>query len=291
MFRIKKRLRAAIERTAIPDFAVRFYERATGIHYPSGLIGRRNFPSIATATPGVLVIAAHPDDEVLGLGFTISSHRASGDIVNVVFMTNGAGPDWRANKVAQQSVADTRFIEACDALGVIGIPPEFIVNLGFPDYGLLRYIPEAVRDVATLLDIYRPKVVYVHAIEGGHRDHDTTSFVVQYASTLCGLNCIFEWAEYNRDVPMDGNISEARFPSDPFVASFACWATPFDQPMLEKKRAMLGKYVSQANIIHRYPFQGEILRKAKPIHLTSRLAYFRRLSPRRIKCLTRNLPP
>lgn len=290
MFRVRKQLRAAIDQTALPDFAIRTYERAAGIYHPSALIGRRNVPTCAETRGGVLAIAAHPDDEALGLGLTLINHRASGDIVNIVFMTNGAGPDWKARKAEQQLVADMRFREACNALGLIGVVPSNIVSLGFPDRGLLRYIPEAVRDVRMLFEIYEPKFIYTHAIEGGHRDHDTTSFVVQYASILCGLNCIFEWAEYNRDAPMDGNISEARFPTDPYIADFQCWAPPFDQFALEKKRAMLANYASQRSLIQRYPFRGEILRQARPIELASRFAHFRNFSQSRVRFITRNLP-
>ena len=39
----------------------------------------------------VLVVAAHADDEVLGCGGTLARHRANGDEVSVVFMTDGVG--------------------------------------------------------------------------------------------------------------------------------------------------------------------------------------------------------
>ncbi|MEO5803562.1 MAG: PIG-L family deacetylase, partial [Verrucomicrobiota bacterium] len=37
----------------------------------------------------VLVIAAHPDDEVLGCGGTIAAHSRAGDQVHVVIMAEG----------------------------------------------------------------------------------------------------------------------------------------------------------------------------------------------------------
>ena len=37
----------------------------------------------------VLVIVAHPDDEVLGMGGTILKHSTQGDIVTIAYLTTG----------------------------------------------------------------------------------------------------------------------------------------------------------------------------------------------------------
>ena len=39
----------------------------------------------------VLVVAAHPDDEVLGCGATMARHRAEGARVTVLLMADGVG--------------------------------------------------------------------------------------------------------------------------------------------------------------------------------------------------------
>src|SRR6185437_10511802 len=147
----KTHLKKAIQRTAVPDTVVRLIERARGIRYPGTLIGRLNFPPAGHGRGGVLVFAAHQDDEVLGLGLTLVKHKSKGDRVTVVFMTNGAGGNWKESSALQRAVSAARFKEACDALAVIGIEPTEIVFLGFPDRGLHRYIPEASEDVATLI--------------------------------------------------------------------------------------------------------------------------------------------
>ena len=284
MLDIKTQLKKAIRRTTMPDTVVRLIEGARGIRYPGTLIGRLNFPPPPPGG-GVLVVAAHPDDEVLGLGLTLAKHRSNGDRVTVVFTTNGAGGKWQESNAQQQAVSATRFKEACEALAVIGIDAAGIVCLGFPDGGLHRYIPEASEDIATLIKAIAPHTIYVHAIEGGHIDHDVTAFVVQEVSARLRIGSVFEWAEYNSEAPGGQRIADARFAFDPYVPDFECAPTPFDQGDLMSKRQMLAKYASQAVSIRYYPFRSEILRKARPVHLLPRLAHFTHLHQGRLRSL------
>jgi len=285
MLGIETHLKKALRHTAVPDTVVRLIESARGIRYPGTLIGRRNFPPPGDGAGGVLVFAAHQDDEVLGLGLTLAKHRRNGDRVTVVFTTNGAGGNWKENSAVQRAVSTARFREACDALAVIGIGAADIVCLGFPDGGLHRYIPQASGDIATLIRTIVPRTIYVHAIEGGHLDHDMTAFIVQGVSARLRVGPVYEWAEYNSEAPGGEPVADARFASDPYVPDFDCVRTPCDQSGLTSKEQMLARYASQAVSIRYYPFRGEILRTGRPIHLLPRLAHFTRLSRGRLRSL------
>lgn len=285
MLDVKSHLKKALRRTTVPDRVVRLIEVSRGIRYPTGLIGRLNFPPSRHGRGGVLVFAAHQDDEVLGLGLTLAKHRSNGDRVTVVFTTNGAGANWKESNTLKRAVAAARFKEACNALAVIGIDAAAIVCLGFPDGGLHRYIPQASEDIATLMQAIAPHTIYVHAIEGGHLDHDMTAFIVQQVGARLLIAPVFEWAEYNSEAPGGQPISDARFASDPYVPDFQCVPTPFGHGELTSKQEMLARYASQAVSIRYYPFRSEILRQARPIHLLPRLAHFTRLSPGRLRSL------
>src|SRR5262249_24445310 len=59
-------------------------------------LGKRPLPRLdLSACPGLVVVAAHPDDETLGLGATIAQLVASGVDVHVVSASDGgaAHPD------------------------------------------------------------------------------------------------------------------------------------------------------------------------------------------------------
>lgn len=285
MLHIETHLKKALRHTAVPDRVVRFIEAARGIRHPEKLIGRLNFPPPGRSAGGVLVFAAHQDDEVLGLGLTLARLRSRGDRVTVVFTTNGAGGNWKKSNALQRAMSAARLREACAALAVIGIDAAGIVCLGFPDGGLHRYIPEAREDIATLIRRTAPHAVYVHALEGGHRDHDVTAFIVQEVSARLRVEAVFEWAEYNTEAPGGQPLSDARFAPDPYVPDFELAPTPCDQSECASKQEMLAKYASQAVSIRYYPFRGEILRRARPIHLLPRLAHFTRLSEGRLQSL------
>jgi LmbE family N-acetylglucosaminyl deacetylase len=94
----------------------------------------------------ILIVAPHPDDEVLALGGTIARLVEDGHRVYIVFLTNGD-----ANRAAKRLLTlnlihrptDYRALgyrrqkEAMQALGALGVSPCQVVFLGYPDQGLM----------------------------------------------------------------------------------------------------------------------------------------------------------
>jgi N-acetylglucosamine malate deacetylase 1 len=103
----------------------------------------------------VLVIAAHPDDEVLGMGATIALHTAAGDEVRVLVVTDGSSTQYPGD----DEIRARKEGEARRAAAELGV--EDYVHLDLPDMRLdtlshvevNRVVEEHVRDFA-------PVVVY-----------------------------------------------------------------------------------------------------------------------------------
>ncbi|HEX5301098.1 MAG TPA: PIG-L deacetylase family protein [Streptosporangiaceae bacterium] len=111
----------------------------------------RQLPPVDPRTwPSVVVVAAHPDDEVLGVGGTISILAAAGARVRLVAVTDGEGSHPDSDPAA---VARTRAAESAAALGLlcasgigasgigasgIGASGIEVIRLGYPDTGLAR---------------------------------------------------------------------------------------------------------------------------------------------------------
>ena len=95
----------------------------------------------------VVVVAPHPDDDVLGAGGVIQQARAIGKTVVVVYMTNGDGyPDAAAQLANRPTfelkprdyllLARARQRESARAEALLGVPRANLVYLGYPDAAL-----------------------------------------------------------------------------------------------------------------------------------------------------------
>ncbi len=110
----------------------------------------------------VLVLAAHPDDESLGLGGTIIKHVKKGDTVTVLILTDGVGA--RHEYKAQQKQAARN---ACKILGVTKV-----MFGDFDDQRLDGYpLIEVVQRIEKLIEGYNPTIIYTHHGGDVNQDH------------------------------------------------------------------------------------------------------------------------
>jgi LmbE family N-acetylglucosaminyl deacetylase len=119
----------------------------------------------------ILIIVAHPDDEVLGCGATIAKYTKNGNEVQVVFLADGFSSrlnDDNRDAVAKQ-VAE---ILNCNQ-------PIF---LDFPD-NQLDIIPllEIVKKIEKVVGDFQPNIIYTHHFGDLNIDHQITHKAVMTA--------------------------------------------------------------------------------------------------------------
>lgn len=78
----------------------------------------------------VLVVAAHPDDEILGMGGTIARHVKQGDEVTVVWVTDGSSTQYPD----RPEIIERKYREAGAALETLGV--RNWIKGGLPDMRL-----------------------------------------------------------------------------------------------------------------------------------------------------------
>lgn len=132
----------------------------------------------------ILVVAAHPDDEVLGVGATIARHVADGDNVNILILAEGAtSRGGNENDVFALSAA------AAAAAAIIGAnAPRFA---GLPDNrmdGLT--LLDIVKHVEAVIDEVRPDIVYTHHGGDLNIDHRVTHQAVITACRPLPGSCV-----------------------------------------------------------------------------------------------------
>ncbi|RST72567.1 PIG-L family deacetylase [Siminovitchia acidinfaciens] len=245
-------------------------EYIRGIYkYPGKMLGRKFPNNNINNNIDVLVFAAHPDDDVLGLGTTLSRHSQKGDTIKIIFVTNGSkgvGESWNIRESESIRRSEVRYREAVQALAVINIPSENIFCLGYPDGGTQRYLKNMSVDILMLIQKYNPGRIYVHCIEGGHGDHDMTSFVVKSICEKIGYSNVFEWTEYNPKQPLgshDVNFLPSQSPKQKEIK------IDISKEEQSLKRQMLAFHQSQD--VEQFFLQGEAIRQANTSKLEKEL--------------------
>jgi LmbE family N-acetylglucosaminyl deacetylase len=135
-------------------------------------------------TPTVVVVAAHPDDETIGSGALIADLWD----VYVVHVTDGAPRDARfvphRAPPSSEAYRAARRREVTRALSLAGMRPDRIFELGAVDQEATLDLAELSWSLRSMLQKLRPAVLIAHGYEGGHPDHDATSFIARASVRL-----------------------------------------------------------------------------------------------------------
>jgi LmbE family N-acetylglucosaminyl deacetylase len=119
----------------------------------------------------VLVVAAHPDDEVLGCGGTIARHAENGDQVHVLIAAEGVTSRQPQRDRDQATYELASLAQVAQHVGTI-LGAQSVELLNLPDnrldtldrLDLIKQVEERIRH-------HRPEVVYVHHAGDVNVDH------------------------------------------------------------------------------------------------------------------------
>lgn len=110
----------------------------------------------------VLVVAAHPDDEVLGIGGIVLKHTAAGDEVRSVIFCEGESLRYHGD-VGQSTAIE----EAAAVLGV-----SHVYRLQYPDQKLDTYtLTELITPLEKISEEFKPDIIYCQSACDANRDH------------------------------------------------------------------------------------------------------------------------
>lgn len=123
----------------------------------------------------VLVVAAHPDDEILGCGAALALHAAKGDRVHVVVMGQGvfSRSDGSATPAALAALREC----AEKANRIVGASS--LELLDYPDNRMDEIARlDLTKAIEAVLERHAPHVVYTHFLSDLNVDHQRVSEAV-----------------------------------------------------------------------------------------------------------------
>ena len=184
----------------------------------------------------LVVVAPHPDDEILGVGVAASRAAAAGVDVTVVAVTDGDASHPDSPTLTRQQLSGLRVEESRRACTQLGLPEP--VRLGLPD-GRVREHPALLTDaVAGIVGDPGPSTLVLSTWRGdGHPDHEAAGHAAADACAATGARLVeypvwawhwaapgdprVPWARRRRVVLTDHELAAKRAAVSEFVTQIA----------------------------------------------------------------------
>ncbi|MEW2168137.1 PIG-L family deacetylase [Streptomyces sp. NPDC007084] len=191
-------------------------------------------PHLTLPAGPVVVVAAHPDDEVLGFGGATAALLAAGRDVHTVCLSDGEASHGPLPPAGRAALAARRRAELAAALRELGDLPA-PVHGGLPDTGLDRHEDRAQDVIGELLDAVGAALC-VAPWEGDlHSDHEAAGRAARKAARDRAVPVwsypvwMWHWARPHDDrVPWD-----------------RAGVLPLTETAVARKRAALARFTSQ----------------------------------------------
>ncbi len=150
----------------------------------------------------MLILSPHQDDETLGAGGLIATAAALGLRPRVAYLTDGGASHVGSPTWSRERLARLRAEEALAALGDLGVPPEDVQFLGWPDAA--PHAPGDADHIATVAALKRwftPASVWSTWSGEAHCDHLATAQLAEaYRGEVPGFAyVVWGWNEVALD--------------------------------------------------------------------------------------------
>ncbi|MFP4012749.1 MAG: PIG-L deacetylase family protein [Chitinispirillaceae bacterium] len=212
----------------------------------------------------VLIIAAHPDDEVIGMGARLEKLRNA----VVVYVTDGAPKDYsfayEAGFPSRQAYGRARLNEARESLDIAGLSSKNSLCMGYYDQDLSLNMVGLILKIKELFRTVQPLAVFTHSYEGGHPDHDTVAFSVACARRLSRqspLHCEFTSYHNQKGYMRTGHFLSYR------TRMFR--KRVLNRGEKEHKERMRNCFRTQKRMLERFSFDSELYRSAPRYNFSS----------------------
>lgn len=186
----------------------------------------------------ILVIAAHPDDEILGVGATIAKRTKAGDKASALILGEGQTSRWNSRMEANQQAVEELHSDTYEAAGCVGYSKVMFEN--FPDNRFDSVdLLDIVKRIERVIDAEKPTIIYTHHGGDLNVDHQRTFQAVITATRPIGEYSVKEIYTFETLSSTEWNFGrkESVFFPNTFVK--------VDGDYFERKCQAMGKYKSE----------------------------------------------
>lgn len=203
----------------------------------------------------VLIVAAHPDDELLGVGGTVRRLTNEGVCVRAVILAEGLTSRGDKRTDTSQSELEELKKDACAAAKEVGYMS--IDFCGFPDNRMDEAdLLDVIKVISRFVEKYRPDTIFTHHHGDLNIDHQRTCEAVLTACRPVGDYCVeriyafetpssTEW-NYRYDEPFCPNVFfDVTDTLEAKIRGMACYRTEsaeYPHPRSGKALRALGQY-------------------------------------------------
>lgn len=190
----------------------------------------------------ILILAPHPDDEILACGIAARQARAEGAEIFVLFLTTGVPPretlwSWQRGNYTRR--VERRREEALAAMMQLGAQPAGFLDI--PSRGLIANLDTAAAVLEQARRATRAGELWVTAFEGAHQDHDAANAL---SANFRERLPVWEFGAYNF---AGGKVRSNQFPN----ARGGVVELRLTRQEVPLKRRMLALYASErGNLRH-----------------------------------------
>jgi len=135
----------------------------------------------------ILVIAAHPDDEVLGCGATIKRFTMEGERVHIFWLGNGLAARGAIDPEEEEMLKQAQG-NVCRLLGAFPILDSEEHNV-LPD-NKFDSIPllDIVKRIEAVIEAIQPEIIFTHSSKDLNVDHRMVAYATITATRPCSCN-------------------------------------------------------------------------------------------------------
>lgn len=170
----------------------------------------------------VLVVAAHPDDEVLGVGATIAKHVKSGDFVECLILGEGQTSRYNTREEVNNEVITQLHEDTLLSAKELGYQKVHFANLPdnrFDKVDLLDIIKIVEKEIVE----FQPSVIYTHYVGDLNIDHQLTFRAVLTATRPVNQYTVQEIYAFETLSSTEWNFSNEGFKPNVFIDVEDCF--------------------------------------------------------------------